>query len=117
MFSFIKDNTEEIRERFHEGDCYKYKKDNKEIGLGVINNDENDKIFIYIKKDLRGNGYGKLLFTEVLNELIKRGYEHINVKFGKENIQMLKIVEYNGGLQISTDKKTVKYLIPIKVNK
>ncbi len=113
MFSLLDDETEDIKERFPDGECYKFVKDGKNIGLAVINKDENDKVFIFIKKELRGNGYGKKLFSELKKELVKRDYKDIKVKFDKENIQILKIIEDNGGLHLSTDKDTVKYLVPI----
>ena len=113
MSRLIEDKSEEYRERFPNGECYRYFENDKQIGLAVINNDEDDKVFIYIKKELRGNGYGKALFSEVINELLKKEYKDIKVKFSKDNIQMLRIVNNYGALHLSTNGGIVRYLIPI----
>ena len=103
-----------VKEKFPEGEyCYKLLKDEEMIGVASINKDNEDKVYIFIKKELRGNGYGKFLFSEILKELNKKEYNDVIVKFEKENIQMLKIVKQNGGKHISTDKNIIRYVIPI----
>lgn len=103
-----------VKEKFPEGEyCYKLLKDDEMIGVASINKDDEDKVYIFIKKELRGNGYGKFLFSEILKELKKKGYSEVIVKFEKDNIQMLKIINKNGGKHISTDKKIIRYVIPI----
>ena len=114
MLKLINDENEEIKIRFPGGCCYKFYENDKNIGFAVINEDEEDKVYIYIKKELRGNGHGKLLFSELMGELEKKEYKDIKVKFDRDNIQMLKIVKHFGGLHLSTDNGLVKYLIPIK---
>ena len=93
---------------------FKFVKDDKIIGCGTINNDTESNIFIYIEEELRGNGYGKLLFSKMLLETQKLGYKEVKLKFTKENIQMLKIVKHHGGLHLSTNADAEKYLIPLK---
>ena len=46
--------------------CYKLVKDGKEIGLSTINKDKQNVLYIFIRKELRGNGYGKILFSKML---------------------------------------------------
>ena len=92
---------------------FKLTKDNKTIGYGTINKDEKNLIYIFIEENLRGNGYGKILFSKMLEEIKKEGHKDIIVQFKINNIPMLKIVENNGGLNLSTEEGIFKYLIPI----
>lgn len=94
--------------------CYKLVEDDKTIGAGTINKDKENLMYIFVKQELRGNGYGKILFSKMLDEAKKIGYKEIPLTFPKENIQMVKIVNDNGGLHISTDEDEVKYVIPLK---
>ena len=115
MFSLVEE-MDNIKEIFPEGKNYfKLLKDSKMIGTAIIKQDEDDRLYIFIKKELRGNGYGKILFSEILKELKNRGYNDITIKFQKNNIPMLKIVTSNGGLHLSTDEQMVKYIIPISI--
>lgn len=92
---------------------YKLVKDNKIIGYGTINKDKENIMYIFIENELRGNGYGTLLFSKMIQEVKNIGYKEARVIFGKENIQMLKIVKNAGGLHLSTNERDVRYLIPI----
>ena len=94
--------------------CYKLVKDNQGIGYGTINKDQENQLFIFIDKQERGNGYGKILFSKMLEETKKNGYNEVNIAFEKENIPMYKIAEDNGAVQISTQGDTLKYVISIK---
>lgn len=103
-----------VKEKFPEGEyCYKFLKDDKMIGVASINKDNEDKVYIFIKKELRGNGYGKILFSEVIKELKNKGYSEVIIRFEKDNIQMLKIINHNGGKHLSTDNKIMRYVVPI----
>jgi len=93
--------------------CFKLVKDGKKIGIGAINIDKENLIYIYIKQELRGNGYGKFLFSKVLDEVKKSGNREARLAFSKDNIQMIKIVNDNGGIHVSTNKNIIKYVIPL----
>ena len=93
--------------------CYKLVKDNQGIGYGTINKDKENQLFIYIDKQQRGKGYGKILFSKMLEETKNKGYQEVNIAFQKENIPMLKIADDNGGIQTSSDGDTFKYVISI----
>ena len=113
VFSLVED-SKEIKKKFPDSEtAYQFLKDNEFIGVASINKKDDDKIYIMIKKELRGNGYGKELFTSVLQKLKEMDYKKTIVKFERNNIQMLKIVTSNGGKHVSTDNDIVKYLIPI----
>ena len=94
--------------------CYKLVKDDKEIGLCTINKNKQNVLYIFIRKELRGNGYGKILFSKMVDKLKELGYKDASLIFSKTNIPILKIVTDNGGIHISTDKDTVKYIIPLQ---
>ena len=94
--------------------CFKLVKDGRPLGVGTINNDKENQIYIYIKQELRGNGYGKVLFSKMMEQAKKEGYQEVKVTFPKNNIQMIKIVNDNGALHLSTNKNKVKYVIPLK---
>lgn len=92
---------------------YKLVMDNRVIGYGTINKDKENIIYIFIENELRGNGYGKYLFSKMLQEVKNIGYKEAKVVFKTKNIQMLKIVKNEGGLHLSTNEGNEKYLIPI----
>lgn len=94
--------------------CYKLLKDNQGIGYGIINKNQENQVFIFIDKQQRGNGYGKILFSKMLKETKNMGYNEVKISFEKENIPMQKIAKDNGAKQISEDKNNIKYIISIK---
>lgn len=105
---------EEILEVVDYEDIYKLVKDDKIIGYGTINKDKENYIYIYIEELSRENGYGKLLFSKMLEEVKKANFKEIKVVFRRDNIQMLKIVSGVGGVHISSKEENVQYVIPIK---
>lgn len=106
-------NINQIREIVDYEDIYKLVKDDKIIGYGTINKDKENIIYVFIEQDLRGNGYGKILFSEMIKIIEKLGYKDVKIIFKRENIQMLKITEKMGGLHLSSKEGEVQYLIPI----
>ena len=93
---------------------YKLVKDDKIIGYGAINKDRQNLIYIYIEEGFRENGYGKLLFSKMIEEAKRLGYKEVKVRFRYNNIQILRIVEAVGGLHLSSNENIVNYLIPLK---
>ena len=69
MFKLIEDNSKnELKDKFPNAEkYYKFAMDNQIIGNASINNDINNKFYIYINEDLRGKGYGKMLYSEIIN--------------------------------------------------
>lgn len=108
MINLIKESEELIHPEKYEY-CYKLVKDNMPLGFGTINKDKENAIFIFINKEQRGNGYGKILFSKMLEETKNIGYDEVKIKFSKENIPMTKIANENGGKQISADEDSLKY--------
>lgn len=114
VFNLVED-IEKTNKIFPESECaYKFLKDDEVIGVAAINQKNDDKIYIMIKEELRGNGYGKELFSHVIQKLKEREYKKAIVRFERTNIQMLRIVTSNGGMHVSTNNDIVKYLIQIK---
>lgn len=116
MIEIVKTNKkiEEILKIVDYKSIYKMIKDEKVIGYGTINKDQENVIYIFIQEEYRGNGYGKILFHKMIEETKKEGFKEIKLKFERNNIQMLKIVTKEGGLHLSTMGENVQYLIPIK---
>lgn len=94
--------------------CYKLMKGNQPLGYGTINKDKENTVFIFINKDQRGNGYGEILFSKMLDETKKIGFNEVKITFSKENAPMLKIATNNGGKQISSDEDSIKYSFSLK---
>ena len=88
---------------------YKYLKDDTIIGNAIITNDEDNKVNIYIEESYRGNGYGKVLFKEILSIINK----DITVK--TNNPIMKSIIAYYNGIELSTNKGVTTYRVP-KIN-
>ena len=116
MFKLIegKDTFEKALPSVNFDQCFKLLKDDRPLGVGTINKDEENLIYIYIKQELRGNGYGKILFSKMMDVAKKKGFEEIKLTFPKDNIQMVKIVDDNNGIQQSVIDDEVKYIVPLK---
>lgn len=93
---------------------FKLIKDNKEIGYGTINKDKEDAFYIFINEEHRGNGYGKILFSKILEESKNMGWSESKITFERENIPMTKIAVDNGATLFSSDGAMVKYKIKLK---
>ena len=93
---------------------YKLLRDNQGIGYGTINKDKENELFIFIDKNERGNGYGKVLFSKMLEETKNLGYKELKIQFDKENAPMKKIATENGGVETSKEGDNFKYIIPLK---
>ncbi len=93
---------------------FSLKLDSKIIGYGKITDNYNRRIEIYIEKDYRGNGYGKILFGRMIEVVKKLNLKDICITFSKQNIQMNKIVSDFGGKQVSVDDDMIKYILPLK---
>ena len=94
--------------------CYKLVKDNQPLGFGTINKDKENALFIFINKEQRGNGYGNILFSKMLDETKKIGFDEVKITFSKENTPMIKIASDNGGKQTFSDEDSVKYVFSLK---
>ena len=116
MFKLVegKDTFEKALPSVNFDKCFQFIKDDRPLGVGTINKDKENLIYIYIKQELRGNGYGKVLFSKMMEEAKKEGYQEVKVTFPKDNIQMVKIVDDNGGVEQSVNENEVKYVIPLK---
>lgn len=90
------------------GKNFVLKNDEKIIGYSRINNAEEDDVFIYIKEEYRGNGYGKELFKLSFEKMQKN---EIILNISKQNIQMQKIIENYQNIKIINEPKYIKYAI------
>lgn len=113
MIKLIREGEEILHPEKYEY-CYKLVKDNQPLGFGTINKDKENALFIFINKEQRGNGYGKILFSKMLEETKNIGYDEVKITFSKENTPMLKIANDNDGKQISSDEDSIKYVFSLK---
>ena len=94
--------------------AYALENEKKIIGYGITTNNVNNKIEIYIKEEYRSNGYGKILFGKMLEELKKENYKEIKLVYSRDNYRIRNIIEYYGGKQLYTNEKEESYILPIK---
>lgn len=94
--------------------CYKLMKDDKTIGFGIINQNQENQIYIFVEEQERGKGYGDMLFSKMIEETKNKGYNKAQILFSRNNMPMVKIATNNGGEHISSDGDTVKYVVPAK---
>jgi len=94
--------------------CYKLVKDNQGIGYGTINKNKENELFIFVDREQRGKGYGKILFSKMLDKTKEMGYKEVKIAFEKENTPMVKIANENKATPIPTDEDKIKYIIKIK---
>ena len=113
MIKLIKEGDEILHPEKYEY-CYKLVEDNQPIGFGAINKNKENALFIFINKEHRGKGYGKILFSKILAETKNIGYNDVKITFSKENTAMQKIAEDSGGKQISEDEDSIKYMFSLK---
>lgn len=81
--------------------------ENQNIGYGIIRNNSECKIEIYILDEYQGNGYGNYLFTELLNKV----KDNINLKVDLCNNIMRRIIKKNGGIELGRNGKYIYYVI------
>lgn len=92
---------------------YEFLDENQSIGIGAISKNADNQLYIFIKKDLRGNGFGKILFSKMVEEAKNQGFTKLNFAFLRKNTKILKTVVDNGGLHLSTNGEIVKYFLPL----
>lgn len=94
---------------------------NKPVGIGRIRHGTNEilqkvigagEIGYGISKDFRGNGYGGILFKELLKECVNYGYNKITLFPHKTNVATIKIMLKNKG-RILGDFNEEKIIIEI----
>lgn len=93
---------------------YALEKDKKVLGYGIISQNRNNIIEIFIKEEERGNGYGKLLFGKMLEQLKRENYKDIKLTIKKENYRMKNIIIFYGGQQLHATPLEESYILPIK---
>ena len=70
--------------------------------------------YIFIDEEQRGKGYGKMLFSKIIEKSKELGWNEPKITFEKENIPMIKIAVDCGGILYSSDGAMVKYVIKVK---
>lgn len=91
-------------------ELYSLELEDKNIGYGLIRENLNNKIEVYILSDYQGKGYGTSLFKELLKIV---GAE-VNVLVDIKNIIMRKILMKCDAIEIGRNGQTIRYVIPNK---
>lgn len=87
---------------------YILKNDIQELGYAYIyHGDFKNNIYIFINPKYRSNGYGFLLFSNVINELKNTTkYSHIILDTDKSNTHINNIIAKCGGLLLAEDSQS-----------
>lgn len=107
---------EEEKEKFNfnlSDNYYTYKKNNLTIGYARVNVVEPYQIYIFINADIRGNGYGTKLFSEVLNILKNNSVTQIAIETPISNRAMVRILEHYNGKEVTRYDDIAHYIVPI----
>ncbi len=92
---------------------YLLKKDSITIGCGYVFNREINPIEIYIDEKNQSNGYGKLLFNDLIKVLKKGKTPGAIFELPQTNFKMVNIISQAGGVQIFQNKDTIKFIIKL----
>lgn len=85
------------------------------LGKAVIDEKaEKNKIKVNVSKEYQGNGYGKRIFEQALEEY-KTKYNDIELRFEIENQSRAKgILQKLGSINIANQNGTLVYILPLK---
>lgn len=92
---------------------YILEKDHQIIGYGFLNNKKKNKIEILIKDEYQSNGYGKVLFEKMLEELKEIGDRDVKLTISKDNYKIKNIIKLFNGILLSNYNGKEEYLIPL----
>lgn len=95
-------------------DVYLLKND-KILGYGFIMNSQKDTIYFHILEEYRGNGYGTMLFHNLL-EVVKKSlsYKDIELSVRKDDLRSKRILEGCCGVEVLEKDNKVFYVVPLK---
>lgn len=90
---------------------YKLVSEDKELGYGYIFDRETNPIEVFVEKEYRSNGYGKLLFNSLLKILKSKGLKGTIFVIDVENFSMLNIIKQAGAVELSRNLDDIKLLL------
>ncbi len=93
---------------------YILKDGEKELGYGYIYNTNVNPVEIFVYEALRSNGYGKILFSKLIQILKEKGIKIIEFEIPEENYRMTNIISSFGGHYSSIKNGIRRYVFPIK---
>ena len=88
-------------------EIYSLDLDNQNIGYGIIRNNVDNQVEVYILKDYQGNGYGSYLFNYLINHFKK----DIKLKVDINNMIIRRIIRKNNGIELWRDGHNIYYVI------
>lgn len=92
---------------------YLLKKDDKEIGHGYIFSRLVNPIEIYINEKAQSNGYGKMLFTKLLQIIYDGGKTNLVFEIEIQNYKMNNILSSLGGRHVGTNNGKNRWVMPV----
>ena len=97
----------------HDPFRYSLKLDGKEIGCGYIYDREINPIEIYIDENHRSNGYGKYLFSQLLQIAKERSVAGMIFEVAEENYRFITIIGQVGAKRIGKNGAIIKFVLKI----
>lgn len=119
MIELIKLSENDVKdlnfENLDKKEVYAFKKDAVTIGISYINNiDKNSNIlWIYILAEYQSNGYGTLLFDEMLKILKEMGYKEFILNIDKANTRIINIIMKHKSLLLGTNGDMQRYVVDL----
>ncbi len=116
MLSLIQDNSliekKELLSQFESS--YKLMESDCLIGIGALGNlNKENMIFITIKQEYQGNGYGEKFFDMLLEESKKIGYSELYISIDENDIRLIRIVNKFDAKYLTKSNRNCKYVIEI----
>lgn len=85
----------------------------RQIGYGYIIETEMNPIEIFVNEEERSNGYGKLLFKNLIQIAKENGKNALFFEIKRENYRFTNIVSSSGARRIGTNDGITKWVLPL----
>lgn len=94
-------------------DKYILQDNEKQIGYGYIIDSEINPIDIFINEEERSNGYGELLFSQLLKIIKQDNKKPLIFEVKKTNYRISNIISKLGALHITTIEDKNRWVFPL----
>ncbi len=115
METFCKMTEEEKKEMNVpiEEPFYFFRLENEVVGYAKVDTMKPNNIYIFIREEKRGNGYGTRLFKNLIEMLKNSSIPSLELTFSSHNLPMIRILKRFGGEEISRREEEVLYSLII----
>lgn len=111
-----------IPNKIEEGTLIYVLKEKDILGYGFIKKVSKNPICVYVLDKYRGNGYGTILFRNLLDVIKKNSIDEelqdkkeIYFTLSKEEGRIHRIIRRSGGMVVFEDGNSVSYVLPLEV--